>query len=245
MIGVGVADAHGAGPEAPQGQALNARGDVGTPHAVPAWVSDAEWWLLEAAVDAGGSRRFKPVPIRRARTVAQQVLRQARERVPLLERQVARGSRERQRRHQEIATEPQLTDRLRTVAGAAAEHRWVVAHVGLEADQRAVDGRHQRLGLRDLGCAGGLLQAHQKQPQQQDDDRHRHEQLDDREGTHLQVGCSACRHLPPPPETLSIMATSGRKSASTIVPTMPPRMTTMNGSSRLRRLATATSTSSS
>ena len=47
------------------------------------------------------------------------------------------------------------------------------------------------------------------------------------------------------PETLSIIETSGRKRASTIVPTTPPRITTIAGSRRLNSDWTATSTSSS
>ena len=46
-------------------------------------------------------------------------------------------------------------------------------------------------------------------------------------------------------DTDSIIFASGRNNASTIVPTMPPRITTMNGSSKLKSDATATSTSSS
>ena len=60
----------------------------------------------------------------------------------------------------------------------------------------------------------------------------------------------AAFHLRPdvysvPPDTDSIIFTSGRNSASTIVPTAPPSTTTSSGSSMLTRPCTAASTSSS
>ncbi len=47
------------------------------------------------------------------------------------------------------------------------------------------------------------------------------------------------------PDNLEINVTSGKKSAITMKPTMPPRITIMMGSSRLTKLSTAVSTSSS
>ena len=47
------------------------------------------------------------------------------------------------------------------------------------------------------------------------------------------------------PDNFEISDTSGRKRAITMKPTMPPRMTIMIGSSRLTKLSTAVSTSSS
>ncbi len=47
------------------------------------------------------------------------------------------------------------------------------------------------------------------------------------------------------PDSLEIRVISGRKSAITMKPMMPPRMTIMIGSSRLTKLSTAVSTSSS
>jgi len=109
--------------------------------------------------------------------------------------------------------------------------------LGLRRSLRRSLRLRRSLGLR-LGLRLGLGLGGEEHAGEDRDDGDHDEQLDERES-------AAARHFLPPPETLSIMLTSGRNSASTMPPMTLPSTITMKGSSRLSRLPTATSTSSS
>ncbi|MEY3024960.1 MAG: hypothetical protein RJA16_1786 [Planctomycetota bacterium] len=115
--------------------------------------------------------------------------------------------------------------------------------VGAELREPLLDRAHEELGLGLLPAPHRPLHRDHEERDQRDHDRHRDEELDHAEAAAARGRVEGSHQRPP--ETFSIMETSGMKSASTIVPTMPPRTTTISGSSRLRRPATATSTSSS
>ena len=132
----------------------------------------------------------------------------------------------------------------------SAEHRRQIAEVGVELRESRRDRVHQELGLGNLRALGSRVDRHEQSPEKKHDDRNDHEQLGEREcagsGVVMEVRhASQSNHFLVVLDTDSIMLTRGRKSARTMRSTMPPRTTTMNGSRSDRRLATATSTSSS
>ena len=124
-----------------------------------------------------------------------------------------------------------------------------VSGFSAEARQPRHDGVHQELRVGNACAPRSVAKAHNQRGDHADHNAKHHQDLHHGKAAADDGALYRTRethHLPPFwPETLSIMLTSGRNSARTMVPTMPPRITTMNGSNRLSRLATATSTSSS